>query len=298
MFVQQVHDDAEVQEDEDDNEVSVAPTSPSPTPELPHHHLHKNLSLHHPKLNMLNHHHHHHYNNLHKLIIRQDCSSFRDYQAQAKGQEVREEVQNQAFKIKEDTDEVERAEVEEMLEVVTASKLMTEVVTTIAPITTATQVPKASALRKRRGVVIQDPETTAASVILYTEERNNMMIYLKNMAGFKMNFFKEKVKEEVTEQEEGSKRKGDSLKQKAAKKQRIDEEVEELKRHLQIVPNDDDVYTEAIPLASKVPVIYYQIHHENNKPYYKIIRADGTHKLFLCFVTLLKNFNREDLEEL
>nr|GFD58427.1 hypothetical protein [Tanacetum cinerariifolium] len=53
-----------------------------------------------------------------------------------------------------DTNEAEPAEVEEMLEVVTAAKLMTEVVTTAAPITTVSQVPKASASRRRRGVVI------------------------------------------------------------------------------------------------------------------------------------------------
>nr|GEX25360.1 hypothetical protein [Tanacetum cinerariifolium] len=82
-----------------------------------------------------------------------------------------------------------------------------------------------------------------------------------------------------------------------AKKQRMDEEEEELKRHLQIMANDDDdVYTEATLLASKVPVVDYQIHHENNKPYYKKIRADRTHKLFLSFITLLKNFDREDIE--
>nr|GFC90099.1 hypothetical protein [Tanacetum cinerariifolium] len=80
---------------------------------------------------------------------------------------------------------------------------------------------------------------------------------------------------------------------------RIDEEEEELKTHLQIIANDDDdVYTEATPLALKVPVVDYQIHHENNKPYYKIIIADGTHKLFIRFITLLKNFDREDLEML
>nr|GEV42288.1 hypothetical protein [Tanacetum cinerariifolium] len=106
-----------------------------------------------------------------------------------------------------------------------------------------------------------------------------MMIYLKDMALFRMNFFKgmtyneirplfekhynynqaflERVEEEVTVQEndikeKGSKRKGKSLEQKIAKKQRMDKEAEELKRHLQIVANDDDdVYTEATHLASK-----------------------------------------------
>nr|GEY83013.1 retrovirus-related Pol polyprotein from transposon TNT 1-94 [Tanacetum cinerariifolium] len=74
--------------------------------------------------------------------------------------------------------------------------------------------------------------------------------------------------------------------------------VEELKKHLQIVPNDNDVYTEATPLAFKVPVVDYEIHSENNKPYYKIIRADGSHQLFLIFLSLLRNFDREDLEML
>nr|GEV69817.1 hypothetical protein [Tanacetum cinerariifolium] len=297
-----------------------------------------------------------------------------------------------------DTDEAEPAKVEEVIEVVIAAKLMTAVVTTAATTITAAQVPKASALRKRRGVVIQDPkETATASLIVHLEvkpkdkgkgilikepkplkgqaqidideaftrqleaglnaninwddvieqvkrrekqdntdmryqalkrkpvteaqTRKNIMIYLKNMAGFKMDFFKgmtynkirlifekhynliraflEKGEEEVIVPDEGSKRKGKHLEHDTTKKQRIDEDEEELKTHLQIIANDDDdMYIEATPLALKVPVVDYQIHHEHNNPYYKLIRADGTHQLFLSFITLLKNFNREDLETL
>nr|GEW41653.1 hypothetical protein [Tanacetum cinerariifolium] len=66
--------------------------------------------------------------------------------------------------------------------------------------------------------------------------------------------------------------------QKAAKRRKLNEEVEDLKRHLEIVPDeDDDVYTEATLLARKVPVVDYEIIYLNNKPHYKIIRADGTH---------------------
>nr|GEV87397.1 putative ribonuclease H-like domain-containing protein [Tanacetum cinerariifolium] len=87
--------------------------------------------------------------------------------------------------------------------------------------------------------------------------------------------------------------------QKAAKRRKLNEEVEDLKRHLEIVPDeDDDVYTEATPLARNVPVVDYEIINLNNKPYYKIIRADGTHQLYISFMTLLKNFDREDLEAL
>nr|GEW74298.1 hypothetical protein [Tanacetum cinerariifolium] len=46
--------------------------------------------------------------------------------------------------------------------------------------------------------------------------------------------------------------------------------IKDLKRHLEIVPDeDDDVYTEATPLARKVPVVDYEIIKINNKPYYK-----------------------------
>nr|GEY33465.1 hypothetical protein [Tanacetum cinerariifolium] len=86
---------------------------------------------------------------------------------------------------------------------------------------------------------------------------------------------------------------------KAAKRRKLNEEVEDLKRHLEIMPDeDDDVYTEATPIARKVPVVDYEIIKLNNKPYYKIIRADGTHQLYISFLTLLKNFDREDLEAL
>nr|GEW03943.1 uncharacterized mitochondrial protein AtMg00810-like [Tanacetum cinerariifolium] len=152
--------------------------------------------------------------------------------------------------------------------------------------------------------------------------RKNMMVYLKNMAGFKMDFFKgmsydaikpisekhfnsvvgflEKSEEQLEEEASRAlKRKSKSSEQQAVKKQKLDEEVEELKKHLQIVPNDeDDVYTKATPLALKVPIVDYQIYIENNKPYYKIIRADETHQLFLSFFSLLRNFDREDLEML
>nr|GEV29934.1 hypothetical protein [Tanacetum cinerariifolium] len=87
---------------------------------------------------------------------------------------------------------------------------------------------------------------------------------------------------------------------KAAKRRRLNEEaedVEELKQHLEIVHvKDDDVYTKATPLARKVPVVDYQIVHFNNKPHYKIIRTDDTHQLYVSFITLLKNIDREDLE--
>nr|GFC38042.1 hypothetical protein [Tanacetum cinerariifolium] len=73
----------------------------------------------------------------------------------------------------------------------------------------------------------------------------------------------------------------------------------EREKHLEIIPDeDDDVYTEATPLARKVPIVDYQIIHVDNKPRYKIIRADDTHLRYRSFITMLKNFDRDDLETL
>nr|GEY38493.1 hypothetical protein [Tanacetum cinerariifolium] len=68
---------------------------------------------------------------------------------------------------------------------------------------------------------------------------------------------------------------------------------------LEIVQDDDDdVFVEATTLAQKVLVVDYQVVVIDNKPKYKIIRADDTHQFYISFTTLLKNFDREDLETL
>nr|GEZ34302.1 hypothetical protein [Tanacetum cinerariifolium] len=120
------------------------------------------------------------------------------------------------------------------------------------------------------------------------QARKNMMMYLKNI--------KEQIKEEENRALQSI---NETPAQKAAKMRKLNKEVEDLKRHLEIVPDeDDDVYTEATLLARKVPVVDYKIIKLNNKPYYKIIRANGMHQLYISFLTLLKNFDREDLEAL
>nr|GEY04587.1 hypothetical protein [Tanacetum cinerariifolium] len=229
-------------------------------------------------------------------------------------------------------DKVEPAKLKEVVEVVTTAKLMTKVVTTASatitvattPITATTLTTAHSAARRRKGVVIRDPEETAASsIIIHTEPKSKdkgkgIMVqepkplkkktqieqdeaYAREYFNSNMAFL-EKTKEQLEEEEEESralKRKTESKAEKEAKKQKLDEEVEELRKHLQIVPNDeDDVYTKATPLARKVPVVDYEIYTENNKPYYKIIKADGSPQLFLSFLSLLRNFDREDLEVL
>nr|GEX84437.1 hypothetical protein [Tanacetum cinerariifolium] len=68
------------------------------------------------------------------------------------------------------------------------------------------------------------------------------------------------------------------LEQEDAKRQRIEEDNEfaELKRCLEIIPeDDDDVTIEATPLSSKSSTIVdYKIYKEGKKSFFKIIRAD------------------------
>nr|GEX10052.1 hypothetical protein [Tanacetum cinerariifolium] len=168
---------------------------------------------------------------------------------------------------------------------------------------------------QRYQVLKRKPQTEA-------QARKNMIMYLKIVAGFKMDYFKGmsyddirlifeakfnsnvafllKTKEQIEEEENRALQTiNETPAEKAAKRRKLNEEVEDLKRHLQIVPNEDgDVYTEATTLARKVSVVDYEIIKINNKPYYKFIRADGAHQLYISFLTLLRNFDREDLEAL
>nr|GEU78550.1 retrovirus-related Pol polyprotein from transposon TNT 1-94 [Tanacetum cinerariifolium] len=202
-----------------------------------------------------------------------------------------------------DEEESEPIELQEVVDVVTTSKIITE------------RKQKEDKSVKRYQALKRKPQTKA-------QARKNMMVYLKKVAGFKMDYFKgmtyddirlifekhfdsnvaflQKTKEQMNEEDNKTiKRLNESKEEKAAIKQKLDEDVKELKRYLQIVPNeDDDVYTEATPLAQKVHVVDYEIYNENNKPYFKIRRADGTHQLYISFLSILRNFDREDLEVL
>nr|GEX84244.1 hypothetical protein [Tanacetum cinerariifolium] len=212
-----------------------------------------------------------------------------------------------------------------------------KVLISAAIITAAPVRVDAAPSRRRKGVVIRDPEegSTTSSIIpantqskdkgkwimLKAQEdlavkryqaikirpqteaqaRKNMIMYLKNVVGFRLDYFKRmsyddirlifeakfnsnvdfllKTKEQLEEKESRALQSiNETPTQKAAKRRNLNEEVEDLKIHLEIVADeDDDVYTEATPLARKVPVVDYEIIEINNKPHYKIIRADGTH---------------------
>ncbi|GJX18814.1 hypothetical protein Tco_0221491 [Tanacetum coccineum] len=102
--------------------------------------------------------------------------------------------------------------------------------------------------------------------------------------------------------EGSSKRAGEKIEQENSMRQKMEEEneSEELKKYLDIVPDDgDDVTIEATPLSSKSPTIVdYKIYKEGRKSYFQIIRANGNSQMYFTFSKMLKNFDREDLEVL
>nr|GEW71703.1 ARM repeat superfamily protein [Tanacetum cinerariifolium] len=200
--------------------------------------------------------------------------------------EEAKEVADDAKADQDTKDESEPTKVQEVVDVVTTTKLITEVVTAASEIITAAstnitateaQVPAvtltAAPLKvtvidhvnkkakednaiKRYQAMKRKPQTEA-------QAKKNMMIYLRNVDGFKMNYFKGmsyddirpvfekyfdsnvafliKSKEQMDEEDiRALKRLNETPAEKAAKKQKLDKEVEELKRHLQIVSNEDD----------------------------------------------------------
>nr|GFB03255.1 hypothetical protein [Tanacetum cinerariifolium] len=166
------------------------------------------------------------------------------------------------------------------------------------------------------------------------QARKNMMIYLKIIDRFKMKIFKgigykeirplfeeeyNKVqtlfkeglemdakrikasrkrtrKEKVEKDQTAKKQKGNELKKDNTEKQKLEEqqEAEELKRNLEIVPDDeDDIFVNVAPLSSKpLTIMDYKIYKEGEKEHFQIIRANGNHQMYLAFSTILKNFDR------
>nr|GEW05790.1 putative reverse transcriptase domain-containing protein [Tanacetum cinerariifolium] len=68
---------------------------------------------------------------------------------------------------------------------------------------------------------------------------------------------------------------------------------------MKIIPNEEEVVIDAIPLDVKSPnIVDLKIHKDGKKSYYQIIRADGNSKMYMVFNRMLKKFDREDLEDL
>nr|GEU78709.1 hypothetical protein [Tanacetum cinerariifolium] len=109
------------------------------------------------------------------------------------------------------------------------------------------------------------------------------------------------------EEAERIKRKGLSLEQESAKKQKTSEEVtkeakssdgvpeEKVKEMMQPVPIEE-VYVEALQV--KHPIIDWMVYTEGQRSYWKITRLGGNSSSYQFFIDLLKHRGREDFNQL
>ncbi|GJS87581.1 hypothetical protein Tco_0770217 [Tanacetum coccineum] len=147
-----------------------------------------------------------------------------------------------------------------------------------------------------------------------------MCTYLKNMEGYKLKDLKSKGFNFIQEMfdrafkrvntfedfrielvEGKEKRAGEELIQESSKKQKMDDDKEtaKLKQCMEIIPNEEEVTIDVIPLAVKSPMIVnWNIHKKGKKSYYQIIRAGRKSQMYNIFSQMIKSFDREDLEDL
>nr|GEY42590.1 hypothetical protein [Tanacetum cinerariifolium] len=179
---------------------------------------------------------------------------------------------NKMLSIQEE-EESEPAELQEVVDVVTTAKIITENVTAAGTTITAADVPIPTA------TTVAAPILTAAP-----SRRRKLMLYLKNVAGFKMDYFKGmsyddirlifekhfnfnvnfllKSKEQIDEEENGAlKRLNESKEEKAAKKQKLDEESLVKERFTTTKPKNfsDDFLLITFGAMFKKPDIHAQI---------------------------------------
>ncbi|GJX09799.1 hypothetical protein Tco_0199658 [Tanacetum coccineum] len=102
-------------------------------------------------------------------------------------------------------------------------------------------------------------------------------------------------------EEDSTKRAGTELEQEVVKKQKIDDDQEEaeMKKLIKVVPDEEEVAIDVIPLATKPPcIVDWKIIKEGKISQFQIIRVDGSSKRYSAFIHMLRNFDREDLETL
>ncbi|GJT58327.1 hypothetical protein Tco_0993381 [Tanacetum coccineum] len=147
------------------------------------------------------------------------------------------------------------------------------------------------------------------------QQRSIMSTYLKNMAGYKHNQLKNKsindiqklfnkamkrvnafVDMDIELVEGSSKRARTELEKEEIKKQKVDDvqetakvdkdkEIAELKSLMKVIPGEEEVAVDVIPLATKPPsIVDYKILKEGKISYFQIIRADGSSKRYSAFI--------------
>ncbi|GJT09774.1 hypothetical protein Tco_0856816 [Tanacetum coccineum] len=143
------------------------------------------------------------------------------------------------------------------------------------------------------------------------QKRNQICTYLENMVGFTHSQLKNKSFDEVQKAFDKTMGWIDSFvsmdsevvkgEQERIKKQNIDDDQEEakMKKHMEIVVDEEEIAVDVIPLATKPPIIVdWKIIKEGKMGYFQIIRADGSSRKYSSMIKMLQNIDKEDLETL
>ncbi|GJV16098.1 hypothetical protein Tco_1361421 [Tanacetum coccineum] len=99
-----------------------------------------------------------------------------------------------------------------------------------------------------------------------------MCTYLKNMEGKKLKDLKNKSFDSIQK-----------MFDKAFKRQKVDEDKDtaELQSLIEVIPDEEEVAIDVVPLATKSPkIVGWKIHKEGKKSYYQIMRADGKSQIY------------------
>ncbi|GJT97861.1 hypothetical protein Tco_1093379 [Tanacetum coccineum] len=150
------------------------------------------------------------------------------------------------------------------------------------------------------------------------QKRTQMSTYLKHMGGYTYKQLKGKSFDEIqtffdkemkrvntfvamgSEVQESKEKKVEVEKEKESDKvEEVDEVDEDELKKLLVIKKDEDIAIDAIPLASKLPVIIdYKLLKEGMMIHYQLIRADGSSKRYSSILRMLQGIDREDLEAL
>ncbi|GKB94607.1 hypothetical protein Tco_0980744 [Tanacetum coccineum] len=133
------------------------------------------------------------------------------------------------------------------------------------------------------------------------QKKSTMSTYLKHMAGYKKSQLKNKSFVEIQKlfDKAMTRRAGDELEQEKEKKQKIDDDQEEaeMKKLIKVVPDEEEVAIDAIPLATKPPsIVDWKIVKEGKISLFQIIRANGSSKRYSSMIQMLRDFDKEDLK--
>nr|GEU91012.1 hypothetical protein [Tanacetum cinerariifolium] len=157
--------------------------------------------------------------------------------------------------------------------------------------------------KRRKFFAVKRAEENRNKPPTQAQKRKIICTYLKNIEGKKLTNLKNKSFGSIQKMFDKAfkRRAGEELEQESSKKQKIndDKDTADLKQLVKIIPDEERVAVDAIPLAVKPPsIVNWKIQKDGKKGYYKIIMANESLKIYLIFSHMLKDFDKEDVETL